>query len=139
MIRKRNDSVKDGRGYDGSKGQNWSPHSDLSKQFNTGDDHGERDYSRNAQNTGPKSGDKWAETGSQWGPGEGRHDYNAICSDGDFGQRAGARDIFDEAFQNSYASPDGSSWYNASGGRTGPVKFGVNMSQTKGSKKISHE
>jgi hypothetical protein len=142
LIRKRNDSVKGGRGYDDGKGEHFAPDSALHKQFNQGDDHGEREpYSRNAN----KGGDKFVETGtSQFGPGEGRADHNNVCSDGDFGQMAGTRDIWGDVWKNAGSDPTNSGppdvlWENSSGGRPGPIKYGVSRSQRDGSKKISRE
>jgi hypothetical protein len=87
---RKSTNYKPGRGYDGDKGSNFAPDSGPSKQFDTDSNHADREpYNRNDN----KSGDKFVESGSQWGPGSGRADHNNVCSDGDFGQLAGARDI----------------------------------------------
>jgi hypothetical protein len=154
---RKSTGYKPGRGIDGTKGENWAPDSDIRVQYNQKDAHGERDpYDQHSQNTGPKSGDKWLEDCSQWGPSAGRvsgineqssgrpagraHKDDNVTSGSDFGQRAGTRDIWNDVWSNAYASPDGDySLTNSGGGRSGPVKYGVNRSQTDGAKKISHE
>jgi hypothetical protein len=139
-IRKRNDSVKDGVGYDGSKGQNYAPKNGVHKQFDTDADHAERDYDRRSSGRG---GDQHIEreSVSQFGPGQGRHDHDNICSCGDVGQEFGTRDIWSDVTSNQLiptGDEDGLlAGGGAGGGRPGPIKYGVNTSQTKGSKKIS--
>ena len=110
-IRKRDDSVKPGRGIDGAKGENFT------KQYR-GDPltvrpdcaASERSYSRLDRDNG---GDKWAEIGLS--------QTNGMRNRRDFGYRADTRDIFDDVQAN-----DG-----PRGGASSAITAGVNRSQGK--------
>jgi hypothetical protein len=111
-IRKRDDSIKGGRGIDGTQGEKFTKQGITSHlgQDGTYSDRKERGYSPNAKRS---SGDNYVEVGVT--------DAGLRQVD-DFGYRAETRDIYSDVDGNSEGT---------NGGFSGPVKYGVNRPQGK--------
>ena len=119
-IRKHNDSVKPGRGIDGTKGENFTRGGTdpWTVQPSGGR---EKPYSRNAKKA---PGDRWSEPAdvSQFGPGGVRRPDDFQSAGGSVAggaRRTSSRDIFDDVQAN-----DG-----PRGGASAAIRYGVDKDQ----------
>jgi hypothetical protein len=115
MKRYRDDSVKPGRGIDRNKGANFTDNA-IDPWTSVPAGGNERSYSRNS---GSNRGDQFIERGAD--------SQNLLRQGEDFMFRAGTRDVFDDVVANDGGSPNG--------GFSGPIKYGVNRSQSDGTKR----
>ena|ERR1700733_7794510 len=107
-IRSRDDSVKPGRGIDGSEGENFTRNSQDPLTVEPHCAAPERSYSRLSDDNG---GDKWAEYGVN---------QDQLRNKRDFMFRSLKRDIWADAVEGNGEE---------NGGHSGPIRYGVNKSQ----------
>jgi hypothetical protein len=120
VIRKRNDSVKSGKGINGSLGENFTKVNRTDPWTVTPSGGSERSYSRNSKRT---PGDRWSEVDvSQFGPGGVRRPDDFQYAGGSVAggsRRTSSRDIFDDVQAN-----DG-----PRGGASAAIRYGVDKDQ----------
>jgi hypothetical protein len=119
VKRYRDDSVKPGRGIDGTKGENWTKANASDDVWNLPNPSPDRSYSRNSS----KSGDKFVESGA---------DSQNLLRQGpqDVQFRWGKRDIVDDVIRNASNNPED--------GFSAAIRYGIDRLMSDGTQNSSH-